>query len=90
MSRTRRTLAGLSADEAADHVLNNDISELLDQAEPATERRPATMVTALRIDLDTQTALETAATTRGIGVTTLMRQIIEDWVRTNSTDTASA
>jgi hypothetical protein len=83
MSSTRRKLAGLSADEAADHVMNNDISDLLDQAEHV-ERRPAKMVTALRIDLDTQTALETAAATRGIGVTTLMRQIIEDWVRTNS------
>lgn len=81
MSNTRRKLAGLSADEAADHVMNNDISDLLDQAEHVTERRPAKMVTALRIDLDTQAALEAAAATRGIGVTTLMRQIIEDWVR---------
>ena len=84
MSSTRRKLAGLSADEAADHVMNNDISDLLDQAEQVTERRPAKMVTALRIDLDTQAALEAAAATRGIGVTTLMRQIIEDWVRTDS------
>ena len=85
MSSTRRKLAGLSAEEAADHVMNNDISDLLDQAELVTERRPAKMVTALRIDLDTQAALETAAATRGIGVTTLMRQIIEDWVRTDGT-----
>jgi hypothetical protein len=80
----RRTLAGMNADEAADHVMNNDISDLLDQADHVTERRPAKMVTALRIDLDTQAALETAAAVRGIGVTTLMRQIIEDWVRTDS------
>ena len=83
MTNTRRKLAGLNADEAANHVLNNDISDLLDQADHVTERRPAKMVTALRIDLDTQAALEAAAATRGIGVTTLMRQIIEDWVRAN-------
>jgi hypothetical protein len=83
MSNTRRKLTGLSADEAADYVMNNGISDLLDQAEHVTERRPAKMVTALRIDSDTQAALEAAATARGIGVTTLMRQIIEDWVRAN-------
>jgi len=83
MSSTRRKLAGLSADEAADHVLNNDISDLLDEADHVTERRPAKMVTALRIDLDTQAALEAAAASRGVGVSTLMRQIIEDWVRAN-------
>jgi hypothetical protein len=69
--------------EAADHVMNNDISDLLDQAEHVTERRPAKMVTALRIDLDTHAALEATAAARGTGVTTLMRQIIEDWVRAN-------
>jgi hypothetical protein len=68
MSSTRRKLPGLSADEAADHVMNNDIGDLLDQAEHVTERRPAKMVTALRIDLDTQAALEAAAAARGIGV----------------------
>ena len=83
MSSTRK-LAGMSADQAADHIMNSDISDLLDQAEHVTERRPAKMVTALRIDLDTQAALEAAAVNRGIGVTTLMRQIIEDWVRTDS------
>lgn len=83
MSGNRRDLAGMSPAEAADHVMNNDISDLLDQAEHLTERRPAKMVTALRIDLDTQAALETAAAARGTGVTTLMRQIIEDWVRAN-------
>src|SRR5574342_692003 len=83
MSSTRRTLAGLSAEAAADHVLSNDISDLLDQAQVVRERRPAKMVTALRIDLDTQAELEAAALARGIGVTTLMRQIIEDWVRLN-------
>jgi hypothetical protein len=83
MTSTRRKLAGMTADEAADHLMNNDISDLLDQAEHVTERRPAKMVTALRIDLDTQAGLEAAAAARGIGVTTLMRQIIEDWVRAN-------
>lgn len=41
------------------------------------------MVTALRIDLDIQSELEAAALARGIGVTTLMRQIIEEWVQAN-------
>ena len=84
MTRNRKTLAGMNADEAAAHVMDNDISELLDQAELVREHRPAKMVTALRIDLDTQSALESAAAARGIGVTTLMRQIIEEWVHTNS------
>jgi len=84
MSKNKRTLASMSADEAAAHVMDNDISDLLDQAEVVRERRPAKMVTALRIDLDTQSALESAAAARGIGVTTLMRQIIEDWVQANS------
>jgi hypothetical protein len=88
MSSTRRRLAGLSAEAAADHMMNNDISDLLDQAEVIRERRPAKMVTALRIDLDTQAELEAAALARGIGVTTLMRQIIEDWVRLNRDLTA--
>jgi uncharacterized protein YjgD (DUF1641 family) len=83
MSKNRRTLAGMSADEAVEHVMNNDISDLLDQAEVVRERRPAKMVTALRIDPDTQIALEAAAAARGIGVTTLMRQIIEEWVQNN-------
>lgn len=63
--------------------MNQDISDLLDQAEVVRERRPATVVTAVRIDLDTQSALEAAAATRGIGATTLMRQIIEEWVQAN-------
>jgi hypothetical protein len=41
------------------------------------------MVTALRVDVDTQSALESAAAARGIGVTTLMQQIIEEWVQAN-------
>src|SRR5262245_15935136 len=83
MSKSKRTLNGMSADEAAAHVMNNDISELLDDAEIVRERRPAKMVTAVRIDLNTQSALEAAAAARGIGATTLMRQIIEEWVEAN-------
>lgn len=83
MTRDKQALSAMNADEAAAHVLDNDISELLDKAEVVRERRPAKMVTALRIDLDTQSALEAAATARGIGVTTLMRQIIEEWVDAN-------
>lgn len=83
MTSTRPRLAGMTAEEAAAHVMNNDISDLLDQAKHVQERRPAKMVTALRIDLDTQAELEAAAAARGTGVTTLMRQIIEDWVRAN-------
>lgn len=41
MSRTRRRLTEMTADEAAAHVMNNDISDLLDQAEVVRERRPA-------------------------------------------------
>jgi hypothetical protein len=73
----------MSADEAAARVLDTDISELFDQAEVVRERRPAKMLTRLRIDLDTQSALESAAAARGIGVTTLIRQIIEEWVDAN-------
>jgi hypothetical protein len=40
---------------------------------------PAKMVTALRIDLAIQAELEAAAAARGIGSSTLMRQIIEEW-----------
>jgi hypothetical protein len=83
MSKTPRKLAEMMADEAAAHLMDNDISDLLDQAELVRERRPAKMVTALRIDLGTQSELESAALARGIGVTTLMRQIIEDWVYAN-------
>lgn len=80
MTKKARNLTTMTPADAAAHVMDNDISDLLDQAEVVRERRPAKMVTALRIDLDIQAELETAATARGIGVTTLMRQIIEDWV----------
>jgi len=81
MSGKRKDLAGMVPDVAAAHGMDNDISELLDNAHVVRERRPAKMVTALRLDLDTQAEIEAAAAARGIGSSTLMRQIIEDWVR---------
>jgi hypothetical protein len=80
MSELRRRLAGMSPTEAAEYVMNNDISELFAEGEVVRERRPAKMVTALRIDLDIQAEIEVAAAARGIGSSTLMRQIIEEWV----------
>jgi hypothetical protein len=81
MNKNKRTLADMSANEAAAHVMDNDISDELEQAEVVHERRPANLVTALRVDLGTQSALESAAAARGTGVTTLVRQIIEEWVQ---------
>jgi hypothetical protein len=80
MSELRKRTAGMSPGEAADYVMNNDISDLFDDGEVVRERRPAKMVTALRIDLDIQAEIEAAAAARGIGSSTLMRQIIEEWV----------
>lgn len=80
MSEMRNGLAGMPAEDAAAYAMNNDLGELFDGAEVVRERRPAKMVTALRIDLDVQAELEAAAAARGIGVSTLMRQIIEEWV----------
>ncbi len=80
---TKKRLQDMSSTEATSYVMDNDVSDLFAGAEVVRERRPAKMVTALRIDLDIQAELETAASTRGIGVTTLMRQIIEDWVLAN-------
>jgi hypothetical protein len=79
----KKNLADMAPADAVAHVMDNDVSELFDQGEVVRERRPAKMVTALRIDLDVQVELETAAAARGIGVTTLMRGIIEEWVRAN-------
>jgi len=80
MNQNRDGLAGVPAEDAAAYAMNNDISGLFDGAEVVRERRPAKMVTALRIDLDVQAEIEAAAAARGIGVSTLMRQIIEEWV----------
>lgn len=83
MSKTRKTLAGMTPQEAAEYAMNNDLGEMFDEAEVVRQRRPAKMVTALRIDLDIQAELEAAAAARGVGASTLMRQIIEEWVRSN-------
>ena len=83
MTKKRADLAGLPADEAAAFAMDNDLGDLFDKGEVMRERRPAKMVTALRIDLGIQTELEAAAAARGIGSSTLMRQIIEDWVLAN-------
>ena len=76
-------LHGMTPREAADHVMAHDVGDLLDDAEVVRERRPAKIVTAVRMDLDVQAELEVAAAARGIGVSTLMRQIIEEWVLAN-------
>jgi hypothetical protein len=80
MTKKSMDFNGMAADEAVAIVMNDDISELLERAEVVRERRPAKMVTALRIDLGVQAELEAAAAARGIGSSTLMRQIIEEWV----------
>ncbi|WP_432987339.1 ribbon-helix-helix protein, CopG family [Dactylosporangium sp. CA-233914] len=80
MTKKREDLAGMPPAEAAEFALNNDLGDLFDEAEVVRERRPAKMVTTLRLDLDIQAELEAAAGARGIGSSTLMRQIIEEWV----------
>lgn len=80
MSKRRENLAGMPADEATTFAMDNDLGGLFETAEVVRERRPAKMVTALRIDLDIQAEIEAAAATRGVGASTLMRQIIEEWV----------
>jgi predicted DNA-binding protein len=84
MSEIRNDLAAMSPEQAAAHALDHDLGELFDTAEVVRERRPAKMVTALRIDLDVQARLEAVAAARGVGTSTLMRQIIEEWVETHS------
>lgn len=76
-------LAGMPANDAAAFAMNNDLGDLFDKGEVVRERRPAKMVTALRIDLGIQAELEAVAAARGIGSSTLMRQIIEEWVAAN-------
>ena len=80
MTHINDELAGKTADEAAAYAMDNDLGTVFERAEVIRERRPAKMVTALRIGLDIQAELEAAAATRGIGSSTLMRQIIEEWV----------
>jgi hypothetical protein len=86
MSDIRRRLTGMTPEEAAEYAMKNDLSEMFDEAEVVRERRPAKMVTALRIDLDVQAEIERAAAARGIGSSTLMRQIIEEWVAANRSE----
>lgn len=76
-------ITGPSPEQAAAYAMNHDLSGHLARAEVVRERRPAKMVTALRIDLDVQARLESAASALGVGTSTLMRQIIEDWVEAN-------
>ena len=91
MGDNRDDLTGMSPNEAAAFTVNNDISELFAQPEavpespPATTTTvaPATTATALRVDLGIQAELESAAAARGIGSSTLMVQILEDWVAAN-------
>jgi predicted DNA-binding protein len=84
MSDRRNELAKMTTEQAAAHALDHDLSEMFEDAEIVRERRPAKMVTALRIDLDVQARLEEVAAARGMGTSTLMRLIIEEWVETNS------
>ena len=88
MSDLRKDLTTLPAEQAARHALDHDLGELFEDAEVVRERRPAKMVTALRIDLDVQARLEAAAAARGIGTSTLMRQIIEEWIETHADQSA--
>lgn len=88
MSDIRNDFANMTPDQAAAHALDHDLGDMFESAEVVRERRPAKMVTALRIGLDVQTRLEAAATARGIGTSTLMRQIIEEWVETYGDQTA--
>src|SRR5579859_4561463 len=80
MNKPGDELAGAAADEAAAYAMDHDLGDMFDQAEVVRGRRPAKMVTALRIDLDVQAEIEAVAAARGIGISTLMRQIIEEWV----------
>ncbi|WP_345633466.1 hypothetical protein [Rugosimonospora acidiphila] len=72
MTKKRTSLAGVPA--------ARNLGGAFEESEVVRERRPAKMVTALRLDLDIQAELEVAASARGIGSSTLMRQIIEEWV----------
>ena len=83
MSETRDQMADMPPAAAAAYAMNHDLADGFAEAEIVRERRPAKMVTALRIDLDIQAEIEAAAAQRGVGASTLMRQIIEEWVWAN-------
>jgi hypothetical protein len=72
-------LTGMPAQQAAEYAMSHDLGASFADAEVVRERRPAKMVTALRIDLNIQREIEAAAAARGVGASTLMRHIIEDW-----------
>jgi hypothetical protein len=74
----------MAAGQAAAFAMDNDLGGLFGESGPVRERRPAEMVTALPLDLGIQTELEAAAAARGIQSSTLMRQIIEEWVLNRS------
>jgi hypothetical protein len=88
MSEPREELAGVAANEATAYAMDHDIGAMFEKAEVVRERRPAKMVTALRIDLDIQAEIEKAAAARGVGASTLMRQIIEEWVSVHRNESA--
>lgn len=83
MTKNHEDLAGLPANDAAAFAMDNDLGDLFAKGEVVRDRPPAKMVTALRIDLSIQAELEAVASARGIGSSTLMRQIIEEWVAAN-------
>lgn len=83
MSNDLDKIENLAPTDAARYVMDHDIADLFHGAEVVHSRRPAKMVTALRIDLDIHAELEAAAATRRVGVSTLMRAIIEEWVQAN-------
>jgi len=80
MKSARPNIVDMNAQDAAAYAMNNDLSEYFEESGVFTERRPAKLVTALRIDVDVQSQLEAAAEARGIGASTLMRMILEEWV----------
>ena len=67
MTKKSKDFNGMAADEAVAIVMNVDITELLERAEVVRERRPAKMVTALRIDLGVQAELEASPLLGGSG-----------------------
>jgi hypothetical protein len=73
----------MGADEAVAYVMDNDISNLLGEAEVVRERRPATMVNTVLVSSVAQIVLEAAAAARQIDVPGLIRQIIEEWIEGN-------
>jgi hypothetical protein len=59
------------------------MSEIVAEAGEVVRGRPAEVVIALRMDIGVQAEVERAARARGVGASTLMRQIIEECVEAN-------